>query len=58
MPKWVSLMDRMEAKRNLETGHAEACPQMRWDNLDGHEATASRECPCCRDGVLMPDEGL
>jgi hypothetical protein len=55
MPKWVSLMDRMESKRNLDTGHAEACPQMRWDNLNGHDATASRECPCCRDGVLTED---
>lgn len=56
MPKWVGLMDRMEAKRNLEMGHAEACSQMRWDNLNGHEATDARECPCCRDGVMLPDD--
>ena len=53
---YVGLMDKMDRRWNLSNGHAEDCPQHRWDSLEGHEATAADECPCCRDGVLIEDD--
>ena len=55
MAKWVSLMDTLDRRWNLSNGHAEDCPQHRWDTLEGHEATPAADCPCCRDGVLTED---
>lgn len=57
MAPYVSNSVKMERRWNLDNGHAQDCPQHRWDIYNGWcEATASDECPCCRDGVLLPDD--
>ena len=56
MARWESLIDKLDRRWNLENGHAEDCPQHRWDKWNGHEPHSANECPCCRDGVMLPED--
>ena len=56
MSKYVSHSVKMDRRWNLANGHAQDCPQHRWDIFNGQpEPTTADECPCCRDGNLLTD---